>query len=154
MQGRQRHRTYYYSPLHPLNSLTKMRFDKETISSITVTCSFPQSFHLIGLVKGKIKNERERKREKSSIKSNQILRMIARQYGVKTGRVIYCISRHQKHYIALEQERRDKHIRHSTASATQFEPCHMLFGPALAPKSITIKTHLKCLNLIVSDTKC
>lgn len=88
MQGRQRHRTYYYSPLHPLNSLTKMRFDKETISSITVTCSFPQYFHLIGLVKGKIKNERKRKSAKSSIKSNQTLRMIARHYGVKPGRVI------------------------------------------------------------------
>lgn len=59
VQRRQKHRAYYYSPLHPLNSLTKMRFDKETISGITVTCSFPLCFHLIGLVKGKIKNERE-----------------------------------------------------------------------------------------------
>lgn len=71
VQGRQRHRTYYYSPLHPLNSLTKMRFDKETISSITVTCSFPHSFHLIGLVKGKIKNKKERERAKK--KQNQVI---------------------------------------------------------------------------------
>lgn len=109
MQGRQRHRTYYYSPLHPLNSLTKMRFDKETISSITVTCSFPQSFHLIGLVKGKIKNERKRKNEKRSIESNQTLRMIARQYGVKSGRVI--VFRCTRSTILLFKRRRDKNIK-------------------------------------------
>lgn len=34
------HRTYYCSPLNPLRSITKMGFDKETISRIIVTCFF------------------------------------------------------------------------------------------------------------------
>lgn len=48
-----RHRTYYCSPLNPLRSITKMGFDKETISRIIVTYAFfppSQSFLLAELV--------------------------------------------------------------------------------------------------------
>lgn len=130
-----------------------MRFDKETISSITVTCSFSQSFHLIGLVQGKIKNERKRKSEKKQyrVKSNT-------KDDCKTiwgqARPCYCILQHQKHCTALQEERRDKNIGQSVVSATQFEPCHVLFRPTVTPENIwTLMPHLKCLNIIVPDRK-